>query len=170
VAVHGSPADTALDPSNSYLADSVKAVRINFRISNGLIGAEQRFRDLSTTVSLPNNGLVQLKTCGGPPVLTGALAAAPNAVGDPPSVRLTWPASFDEAGGETDVNQYNVYRRLLAEPFGSALLTIPAGQPPPYVLVDDGVEAGVDYVYAVGAQDCTPSESARLGSVTVRPN
>ena len=34
----------------------------------------------------------------------------------------------------------------------------------------DGVEAGLDYVYAVGAQDCTPSESVLLGSVTVRPN
>ncbi len=171
VAIHGSPADSALDPSNSYLADSVKAVRINFRVSNGLAGADQRFRDISTTVSLPNNGLVQLKTCGNPPLLLGALTATPNAVGDPPSVRLTWPASFDEAAGETDINQYNIYRRLLAEPsFGSALLTIPAGQPPPYVLVDDGVEAGLDYVYAVGAQDCTPSESVPLGSVTVRPN
>lgn len=170
VAIHGSPADSSGDPSNSFLADSVKAVRINLRVSNGLAGAEQRFRDLSTTVSLPNNGLVQLKTCGGPPILLGALTATPNVVGDPPSVRLTWPASFDEAAGETDVNQYNVYRRLLAEPFGSALLTIPAGQPPPYVLVDDGVEAGAEYVYAVGAQDCTPSESVRLGSVTVSPN
>jgi hypothetical protein len=38
------------------------------------------------------------------------------------------------------------------------------------VFVDNGVEAGTDYVYAVGAQDCTPSESARLVSLTVRPN
>jgi prepilin-type N-terminal cleavage/methylation domain-containing protein len=169
-AVHGSPADMPGDPSNSFLADSVKAVRINIRVSNGRTGADQRVRDISTTVSLPNNGLVQLKACGGPPMLLGALTAVPNAAGEPPSVTLQWPASFDEAGGETDVNQYNVYRRLLAEPFGSALLTIPAGQPPPYVLVDNGVDGGADYVYAVGAQDCTPSESVRLTSVTVRPN
>ena len=170
VAVHGSPADSAADPSNSFLADSVKAVRINLRVSNGRLGADQRVRDISTTVSLPNNGLVQLKTCGSTPMLLGALVAAPNVAGDPPSVTLQWPASFDEAAGETDITQYNVYRRLLAEPFGSALLTIPAGQPPPYVLVDNGVDAGVDYVYAVGAQDCTPSESVRLTSGTVRPN
>ena len=168
--VHGSVADMPGNPSNSFLADSVKAVRINLRVSNGRTGADQRVRDISTTVSLPNNGLVQLKACGNSPMLLGALLATPNAAGDPPSVTLQWPASFDEASGETDINQYNVYRRLLAEPFGSALLTIPAGQPPPYVLVDNGVDAGADYVYAVGAQDCTPSESVRLTSGTVRPN
>ena len=171
VALHGSAADRPGDPSNSFLADSVKAVRINVRVSNGLAGADQRFRDMSTTVSLPNNGLVQLKTCGSTPLLTGVLQATPNVVGDPPAVTLTWPASFDEATGETDVNQYNVYRRLLAEPsFGSALQTIPAGQPPPYVMIDNGVTAGENYVYAVGAQDCTPAESTTLVSVTVRPN
>lgn len=171
VAIHGSPADSALDPSNSYLADSVKAVRINIRVSNGLTGADQRLRDISTVVALPNNGLVQLKDCGTTPLLTGVLQVTPNAGGNPPSVTLQWPASFDEAAGETDINQYNIYRRLLADPaFGSALLTIPAGQPPPYVFVDNGVSAGTDYVYAVGAQDCTPSESPRLVSVTVRPN
>jgi hypothetical protein len=38
------------------------------------------------------------------------------------------------------------------------------------VLVDNAVETGTDYVYAVGAQDCTPSESVRLNSIIVRPN
>jgi hypothetical protein len=171
VAIHGSPADSAGDPSNSFLADSVKAVRINIRVGNGLTGAEQRLRDVSTVVGLPNNGLVQLKDCGTAPLLNGALAVTPNAAGDPPSVTLQWPASFDEAAGETDINQYNVYRRELADPaFGSTLLTIPAGQPPPYLFIDNGVIPGTDYVYAVGAQDCTPSESARLISLTVRPN
>lgn len=171
VAVHGSPADSAGDPSNSYLADSVKAVRINVRVSNGQTGADQRLRDVSTVVGLPNNGLVQLKDCGTAPLLTGAITVTPNAAGNPPSVTLQWPASFDEAAGETDVNQYNIYRRLLADPsFGSTLLTIPAGQPPPYLFVDNGVSAGTDYVYAVGAQDCTPAESPRLVSATVRPN
>jgi hypothetical protein len=122
-------------------------------------------------VGLPNNGLVQLKDCGTAPLLTGALTVTPNGAGNPPSVTLQWPASFDEAAGETDINQYNIYRRELADPaFGSTLLTVPAGQPPPYLFVDNGVTPGRDYVYAVGAQDCTPSESARLISPTVRPN
>jgi prepilin-type N-terminal cleavage/methylation domain-containing protein len=171
VAIHGSPTDVPGDPSNSFLADSVKAVRINIRVGNGLIGAEQRLRDVSTVVGLPNNGLVQLKDCGTAPLLNGALTVTPNLAGNPPSVTLDWPASFDEAAGETDINQYNIYRRELADPaFGSTLLTIPAGQPPPYLFVDNGVIPGTDYVYAVGAQDCTPTESARLISLTVRPN
>jgi prepilin-type N-terminal cleavage/methylation domain-containing protein len=172
VAVHGSAADSANDPSNSYIADSVKAVRINIRVSNGLTGVEQRLRDVSTVVSLPNNGLIQLKDCGTAPPLLGVLDVQENLVGNPPSVTLSWPASFDEAAGETDINQYNIYRREpLTEPaFGSTLITIPAGQPPPYLFTDNGVEVGIDYVYAVGAQDCTPSESARLVSRIVRPN
>ena len=171
VAIHGSPPDSALDPSNSYLADSVKAVRISVRVSNGLTGVDQRLRDISTVVSLPNNGLVQLKECGTAPLMNGVLSAVANGAGNPPAVTLQWPASFDEASGETDVNQYNVYRRQLTEPaFGSTLITLPAGQPPPYRFVDEGVTAGVDYVYAVAAQDCTPQESGRLVSGTVRPN
>jgi hypothetical protein len=171
VAVHGSPQDGPGDPSNSYLADSVRAVRVNIRVSNGLTGVDQRLRDISTVVGLPNNGLVQLKDCGTTPPLTGALQVTPNVGGTPPSVTLQWPASFDEAAGETDINQYNIYRRLQADPaFGSTLITVPAGQPPPYVFVDNGVSAGVNYVYAVGAQDCTPSESVRLVSNPVSPN
>ncbi|MFL5403090.1 MAG: prepilin-type N-terminal cleavage/methylation domain-containing protein [Gemmatimonadales bacterium] len=170
-AIHGSPTDVPGDPSNSYLADSVKAVRINIRVSNGLTGPDQRVKDVSTVVGLPNNGLVQLKDCGTAPLLTGALAVASNAAGTPPSLTLQWPASYDEAAGETDVNQYNIYRRVVADPlFGSTLMTIPAGQPSPYVFVDNGVDLGTDYVYAVAAQDCTPSESARLVSAPRSPN
>jgi prepilin-type N-terminal cleavage/methylation domain-containing protein len=171
VGVHGSPADSAGDPSNSYLADSVKAVRINVRVSNGLTGNEQRLRDISTVVSLPNNGLVQFRDCGTAPLLSGALAVTPNLPGQPPSVMLRWPASYDEAAGETDVSQYNIYRKELADPsFGSTLMTVPAGLPPPYTWIDEGVEAGTDYVYAIAAQDCSPAESVRLTSATVRPN
>ena len=172
VAIHGSAADSANDPSNSFLADSVKAVRLNIQVSNGLTGAERRSRDVSTVIGLPNNGLVQLKTCGTSPLLTGALGAEENTVGNPPSVSLLWPGSFDDGGGETDVTQYNIYRReVLTEPvFGSAMISIPAGQPPPYVFVDNGVAAGIDYVYAVAAQDCSPAESATLVSNVVRPN
>jgi hypothetical protein len=171
VAVHGSPADSAGDPSNSYLADSVKAVRISVRVSNGLTGNEQRLRDISTVVSLPNNGLVQFRDCGTLPLLTGALAVTPNLPGQPPSVMLRWPASYDEAAGETDVSQYNIYRKELADPsFGSTLMTVPAGLPSPYTWIDEGVEAGTDYVYAIAAQDCSPAESVRLTSGTVRPN
>lgn len=162
-AVHGSATDTLGDPSNSYMADSVKAVRVNLRVGNGLAGATRRTRDVSTMVSLPNNGLVQVKTCGGAPLLGGVLTVTPNMPGDPPSLTLSWPASIDEAAGEGDVTQYNIYRRRTTDPaFGSAYATIPAGQPSPYVYQDSGVTVGEAYFYLVAAQDCTPSQSATL--------
>jgi len=170
-AAHGSTTDSIGDPSNSYLADSVKAVRVTLRVSNGLAGAALRVRDISSVISLPNNGLLQLKTCGTSPLMTGALTVTPNLPGDPAAITLQWAASTDEAGGETDVTQYNIYRRTSTDPaFGSALITIPAGQPPPYLFTDNGVSAGTSYFYAVAAQDCTPAESATLVSVLVTPN
>ena len=171
IAIHGSAADSAGDPSQSFLADSVKAVRLNLRVSNGLNGDARRSRDVSTVIGLPNNGLVQLKTCGTSPLLTGALVVTPNPPGGAPAVTLQWPASFDDGSGETDVTQYNIYRRESTELlFGSAMLSIPAGQPPPYGFMDNGVTTGISYVYAVGAQDCTPAESAILVSAAVQPN
>jgi hypothetical protein len=144
---------------------------VNLRVSNGLAGAALRVRDISSVISLPNNGLLQLKTCGTSPLMTGALTVTPNLPGDPAAITLQWAASTDEAGGETDVTQYNIYRRTSTDPaFGSALITIPAGQPPPYLFTDNGVSAGTSYFYAVAAQDCTPAESATLVSVLVTPN
>ena len=159
-AIHGSPTDSVGDPSNSYLADSVKAVRINIRVSNGLAGANRRVRDFSTMTSMPNNGLVQVKTCGTSPLLTGLLTVTqPGGPGTP--MQLAWAASIDEAAGEGDVTQYNLYRRQLPNPALELLTTIPAGQPN-YVYPDNGVTATETYQWAVAAQDCTPAESPML--------
>jgi prepilin-type N-terminal cleavage/methylation domain-containing protein len=159
-AIHGSATDSVGDPSNSYLADSVKAVRINIRVSNGLLGPNRRVRDFSTITSLPNNGLVQVKTCGTSPLLAGALnVTQPAGPGTP--MLLAWAASIDEAAGEGDVTQYNIYRRQLPSLTLELLTTIPAGQPN-YVYPDNGVTPGLQYVWAVAAQDCTPAESPML--------
>lgn len=168
VTVHGSAADSA--GSTSALADSVRAVRINVRVTNGLTGVDRRIRDVSTTVKVHNNGLIQLRSCGTQPILTGVLATTPNVVGDPPAVTLLWPASVDEASGETDVTQYNIYRRLQTDPsFGTPITTVPAGGVATYTLVDGDVTAGLNYVYAIAAQDCSPAESPALVSATVQP-
>ncbi len=168
LAVHGSVGDTAGTPS--AVADSVKMVRFNIRATNGLTGAAQRFLDVSSLVHLPNNGLIPLKTCGSTPLLAGPLLATPNAVGNPPSVTLTWNASVDEAGGEQDVTQYNVYQRLNgALTWGSPIGTVPAGQPN-YTNTIAGLVALTSYDFAVGAQDCTPSESNLLTWIGIIPN
>jgi hypothetical protein len=171
LSIHGSVGDTA--GSTTALADSVKAVRVNIRVTNGLTGADKRFNDMSTTIKLPNNGLIQLQSCGDAPLFVGGggLNVAPNGGGAPPAVTLTWPASIDEASGQTDVTQYNVYRRLQTDPaFGSALTTVPAGGVATYTFVDGGVVAGTNYVYGITAQDCNPAESSMLISAVVQPN
>jgi hypothetical protein len=170
LAIHGSPGDTA--GSTTALADSVKAVRLNVRITNGLTGVDKRTGDMSTTIKLPNNGLVLLQSCGDAPlILGGGLLATPNLVGTPPAVTLTWPASVDETGGQGDVTQYNVYRRLQTDPvFGSALTTVPASGVPGYTFTDGGVVPGTNYVYGITAQDCNPTESVMLVSGVVQPN
>lgn len=165
--IHGSAADSVGDPTNSYLADSVKAVRINIRVSNGLLGTDRRVRDISTMTSMPNNGLVQVKTCGTSPLLTGNLTVTqPAGAGTP--MQLAWAASIDEAAGEGDVTQYNIYRRELPSLILELLTTIPAGQPN-YTYPDNGVTAGQQYVWAVAAQDCTPAESSMLQTLPTTP-
>jgi hypothetical protein len=46
-------------------------------------------------------------------------------------------------------------------------MTVPAGSPGGYTLVDGGVTAATSYVYAVTAQDCSPSQSGQLVSAAV---
>ena len=128
-------------PPTRILADSVKAVRINIRVNNGLTGAEQRVQDVSTVVALPNNGLVQLQDCGTTPLLNGNLAVraqrgrAPP-LGDPPVGGVV------RRGGRGN-------RRQSVQPLSSRggwarPSAAPAhhsrGPTPPYVFVDDGVE------------------------------
>jgi hypothetical protein len=101
-----------------------------------------------------------VKTCGTSPLLAGALNVnQPAGPGTP--MLLAWAASIDEAAGEGDVTQYNIYRRQLPSLTLELLTTIPAGQPN-YVYPDNGVTPGLQYVWAVAAQDCTPAESPML--------
>jgi prepilin-type N-terminal cleavage/methylation domain-containing protein len=160
---HGALADTGI----VAVADSVKAVRVNMQVSNGRTGIDRRTRDVAAVTYLPNNGLVQLRTCGSAPIFTGNVTAVASLPGLSPNVRLTWPASIDENAGETDVPQYLVYRRLVAAPlFGDPIATVPAGQLN-YTWDDGSVDPATTYVYGITAQDCTPSESAMRVSPAV---
>ncbi len=162
-ATHGGTADTAA----SALADSVRLVRVNFLGTNGLTNADSASRPISTSIGLPNNGLVQISTCGGRPILTSGLAATPNLPTDPPSVRLVWSPSVDETSGETDVSQYNVYYKLSTATDWEVFTIIPSGQNPYDITSGAGLVAGSTYDFAVGAQDCTPKESMLITSTGV---
>lgn len=160
---HGSAADTG----RSALADSVRAVRISFGATNGLEGDYERTAEMTRVVRLPNAGLSLIRTCGDEPLLSSALGAVNTVTSDGrPAVALTWTPSVDEAAGERDVVRYVVWRRAGGVPdWGEPYLSIPAGQAS-YLFEDSAVEPG-SYQYAIAAQDCTPTLSSLVTSVTV---
>jgi prepilin-type N-terminal cleavage/methylation domain-containing protein len=163
---HGS----ATDINASALADSVSVIRVNIVTTNGATNADFTSRPISVKIEIPNNGLVDLKSCGDRPLLSGALAAVPNVPADPPAVTLGWPASPDEQTGEQDVSQYNLYYRLASETEWRIFTSVPGSSLNAYALTHgEGLEPGQQYNFAVGAQDCTPRESSLLvsGQITI---
>lgn len=169
LALHNSAGDTA--GSVSALADSVKSVQINLRVTNGLTGADQRFRDVTSVSRLPNNGLIQLRICGAVPLLAGPLTAVASPAGGvwPASGdTLRWAASADELGGERDIQNYNIYRRIPPAVTWDIVSSMPANQPS-YAFFDGNVTVGTVYDYAVGVSDCTPNESPLIIATTVAP-
>lgn len=147
--------------------DSLRAVQISYRVTNGLTGTAQRIQSVSFAVGLPNLGLVRLQACGDAPAYSGSLSASWDATND--GVALTFPSSVDEASGEKDVIRYVVWRRDPAVlDWGDPYLSIPTGSGS-YSYLDQDVVSGAHYQYAVAAQDCTPRISSQLnsGAVTV---
>lgn len=157
---HGS----ATDVGTSALADSVRMLRVNMVVTNGSTGAELRTQQVSTMIRTPNNGLVQLQTCGDRPLAPGVPVATPNIAGDPPEVRLVWNRSIDEVGGQEDVSQYNVYYRLDGAVDWEVFTSAAAGSNPYDIRHGENLVVGSRYWFAVAAQDCTPKESALVST------
>ncbi len=148
-------------------ADSLRAVLINYRVTNGLTGTRERIQGVTFGVGLPNVGLVRLQQCGDAPLYTGSLSASWSGANS--GVTLTFPASVDDLTGEQDVVRYVVWRKLSsATDWGDPYLSIPAGSAS-YTYLDQNVASGSTYLYAIAAQDCTPRLSSQLtsGSVSV---
>jgi prepilin-type N-terminal cleavage/methylation domain-containing protein len=154
--IHGG----ADDQGNSARADSVRAVRVSFRSTNGRTGDAERFADVSRVLDLPNAGLGMVGTCGDAPFLTTPLTVAQAVGAERPTVNITWEASVDEHSGEADVVRYVIYRRSWPHDgtWGDPYLSIPAGETS-YTYADATVQDGFTYQYAHAAQDCTPSLS-----------
>ena len=162
-ALHGSAADTGV----FRRVDSLRAVRVSYTVTNGLTGAQERRRPTSVLVPLPNMGLAKLKSCGDAPIHGQHLLAAADIASGVPHVELSWTAAVDETSGERDVMRYVLWRRLAAEPdWGAPYVSIPSGNAT-YVYTDAAVTSGEAYLYAVAAQDCSPSLSARSNPAAV---
>jgi hypothetical protein len=157
-----SPADTGA----AARVDSLRGVRITITATNGLTGAEERRRTITLIIRLPNAGLVNRANCGDEPQATGIVFPMPPVVVNPLTgdlaIQLSWTPSNDEGSGEKDVVRYVVWRRAPTDPAFTDLdpyVSIPAGAPS-YVYLDEDVQSGDIFNYAVAAQDCTPSLSS----------
>jgi prepilin-type N-terminal cleavage/methylation domain-containing protein len=159
VAQHAGVADVG----SSAFADSVKLVRVNLVVTNGLTDADSTSRRFSTMISIPNNGLLNLKTCGAAPLNAQAFNVVSPSSG---AVELTWLPSADETTGEQDVSGYNLYYRLAADPTWTSWTTQAAGLAA-YDVNAGGFTPDQDYVFGIAAQDCTPQESTFLTTANV---
>jgi type II secretory pathway pseudopilin PulG len=161
---------TSTDSADYVRPDSVRAVRLSLRFTNGKTGADERFRDVQTTAQVPNNGIPLPTVCGRAPIAPSSLTVVDTLPG---SGRLwfTWSRSTDQDAGEQDVLQYILYRKAQ----GGAAWTDPlivvrrvAGQTD-YTVEIAGNTPGTAYTFGVSAQDCTPSESS-FTTINVTPS
>jgi prepilin-type N-terminal cleavage/methylation domain-containing protein len=154
--IHLSPSDTG----TAAVVDSVRAVRVNITATSGVVGAGEQLRTITRLIRLPNAGLASRRTCGDGPLLGTALSATSGWAGPgEPVVTLSWNPATDEVGGERDVVRYVIWRRSAASPeWGDPFLSIPSSSAQ-YTYVDGAVTSGETLMYALAAQDCTPSLS-----------
>jgi hypothetical protein len=161
---------SSADSADYVRPDSVRAVRLNFRLTNGRTGAAERFRDVTTTIEVPNNGIPLPTVCGRAPLMPGSLTVVDTIPG---SGRLwfTWTKSSDQDTGEDDVLQYILYRRpQAAATWADPLVVVRSEQNKASyeVEISDNVP-GTAYTFGIAAQDCTPSQSS-IRSLNVTPS
>jgi prepilin-type N-terminal cleavage/methylation domain-containing protein len=163
---HAAPFHLAVaDSGRLAWVDSIRMVGVTLSATNGLDGTEERRVDGTRQIALPNAGAAVLTTCGSAPLLGVALNAVVGLTpaGDP-QVTLSWNPAIDEVGGEGDVVRYVLWKQDYSQPgWGDPYLAIPGGAPS-YTYEDAAVERGKVYDFAVAAQDCTPTLSARVSS------
>lgn len=169
IALHGNGAD--LSPNSRI--DSLRAVIVSYKVTNGETGAKERTERISMNIPLPNMGLKNLKICGSEPILGQPLNAVYDPIGGTDKVNLTWNPAFDENSGERDVIRYVLWRRKLLpgppEVYGDPLTSVAAGFPN-YLFVDaQNLEAAATYEYQLAAQDCSPKLSTPVTSTAIIP-
>jgi prepilin-type N-terminal cleavage/methylation domain-containing protein len=160
------------DTGKSAQTDSIRAVSVRIV---GRYFDKRRNREILDTadalIRIPNAGLHRVATCGERPLFGSVVASTIEtdlATGQL-QVLLSWTPATDETGGELDVERYAVYRRPVSElSFAEPLAIVPAGTST-YSYIDTDVAPGDEYVYGVGAQDCTPKTSniASTGTVSI---
>ncbi len=154
---------TPTDTANAVRPDSVRAIRINIRVTNGKSGADERTRDFSQMIQVPNNGLPSPNVCGRSPLNPVSFTAIPSLAVGSGLFQLSWTRSPDDGAGEFDVRQYVVYSRDdTATVWRDPLLMIAADTTTVFNIAVGGYTPGALYDFGLAAQDCTPSLSTMM--------
>jgi prepilin-type N-terminal cleavage/methylation domain-containing protein len=158
--VHGSLPDTG----TVARIDLVRATEMRYRVTNGKSGTSERIRSATALLVMPNSGFKKLSTCGDNPLFNNPVTAVWSA----PKITLTWARSVDELSGESDVIRYVIWRRVgTSGPWGDPYKSLASSGVAIYTDDDTQVTSGVQYQYAVAAQDCTPAFSVQSVSNAV---
>lgn len=158
---HGIAADTGV----AARIDSLRAVEVQYRVTNMKTGTAERIRTISAVIPTPNIGVRKLQSCGDLPIFLSGVVATWNAGTN--NIDVTWNASVDEATGERDIIRYVIWRRSGAVvSWGDPLASIAPGSAS-YSFPDPDVVTGTTYQYAIAAQDCTPALSTQRTSNSV---
>ncbi|MEO8479629.1 MAG: type II secretion system protein [Gemmatimonadota bacterium] len=162
---------SATDSVDAIRPDSVRAIRMNYKITNGKTGTDERTREITTVIEVPNNGIPMPTVCGRAPLSPGSFSATEVGTGLG-TLNLNWTRSTDQDAGEVDVRQYVIWRRLSSDPaFIAPLLFVRAERDTvSYTApINDGVP-GTSYIFGISSQDCTPSFSTALTTaITLSP-
>ncbi len=160
VAARGAVPDTGTAASTRI--DQIRAVEVNYEVV-AQSGTTIRSSLVNYIVPLPNTMRPRLRRiCGRVPIFGRTVTATWDAtsVTEPPGIVLAWDAAVDQAGGESDVVRYVIWRREVgATTWGDPHASIGATAVANYTWRDPGVDAGRRYEYAVAVQDCTPNVS-----------
>ena len=116
--IHGSNLDTA----SIARIDSVRAIEVAFRVTDGQPAPRTRTFEMRRAITLPNAGKEVKKTCGDGPILTSAAGFAAKDTTDAGATHfavLRWNASPDDGSGEKDVVRYVLWRSTTPFAFGT---------------------------------------------------
>ncbi len=163
------PAELPAAYTTTLMIDSIRAVQVTYRVSNGDTGSAQRIQSFSLTSALPNLANPALATCGDAPQPVPSVTAVASGIPHTDSVTVSWQPSPDEWSGERDIMRYIVWRRLATDStWNNPFTSVPNGLTS-YTFVDLTAPDSVGVEYAVSAQDCTPSFSSPVSSSMVTP-
>lgn len=160
--IHGSPTDTGL----AAMIDSVRIVNVTLTGSYDDNRFGSRTQSVTANIRVANSGLANHLTCGETPVFGRTVTALLGL--SPLRVLLSWNPAVDETGGERDIEQYAIFRKLpAASAFDEPFASIAAGLGS-YTYIDSNVQSGDQWIYGVAAMDCSPALSPV--SVTLQVN